>query len=181
MTHALEVFLSRTSSVDGTPRYYGRCSCGWNDRVDSDSETLAHRMAEKRHLKRAVRPPDAAAEVSARTGNPRHPSHVTSIRAVKTKSKKVMWTSLCTCGWRSGALSEDENDAVNRGRRHRVEIQRSDDVGCPTPDKTSFRSQRTADQDISRFWRTSGKGKKMPVRSYRCVCGKWHTTSRPAR
>lgn len=50
---------------------------------------------------------------------------------------------------------------------------------CPTPRKQKFKTEAAADAAMGLFWRTAGRGKAMPCRVYRCVCGGWHTTSKP--
>ncbi|MGV9711341.1 hypothetical protein ACWDTI_11825 [Gordonia sp. NPDC003424] len=52
-------------------------------------------------------------------------------------------------------------------------------VGCPTPEKDAFAAEMLARDGIDRIrHRTVGD---VRLRTYRCVCGAWHITSKPPR
>lgn len=51
---------------------------------------------------------------------------------------------------------------------------------CPSGAKLAFASSREANRVLMKTWR-EGRRKKLPTRSYRCQCGKWHLTSQPRR
>lgn len=54
-----------------------------------------------------------------------------------------------------------------------------DHPGCPTPDKDAFAAEMLARDGIDRIRRrTVGD---VTLRTYRCVCGAWHITSKPPR
>lgn len=52
---------------------------------------------------------------------------------------------------------------------------------CPTPTKKRYRDEIAAKTHLSRIQRHDERGAKTPIRAYRCACGAWHLTSRPAR
>ena len=49
---------------------------------------------------------------------------------------------------------------------------------CPKPHKRKYATQQDADEALGKEWR-EGRRKHMPIRAYLCVCGQWHTTSKP--
>ena len=49
---------------------------------------------------------------------------------------------------------------------------------CPHPGKRAYKTEREADEALGHEWRTARR-KHMPIRYYHCVCGMWHTTSKP--
>ncbi|MDL9946174.1 hypothetical protein QSJ19_11315 [Gordonia sp. ABSL11-1] len=53
------------------------------------------------------------------------------------------------------------------------------DRACPTPEKHAFRAENLARDGIARI--RQERGVRAELRSYRCVCGSWHITSRPQR
>lgn len=49
---------------------------------------------------------------------------------------------------------------------------------CPTASKIGYCDRIAADLAMARIRTESGHGRaKLPVRSYRCECGRWHLTS----
>ncbi|AXH70435.1 hypothetical protein HOT75_gp048 [Gordonia phage Daredevil] len=54
---------------------------------------------------------------------------------------------------------------------------------CPTPSKTVYGSGYEAERAMYKMWRAgrARRGNKLPSRTYRCPCGKWHLTSKPKR
>lgn len=49
---------------------------------------------------------------------------------------------------------------------------------CPTATKTAYSDRIAADLALARIVAEPGPPReKMPVRSYRCPCGRWHLTS----
>jgi len=51
---------------------------------------------------------------------------------------------------------------------------------CPTPRKVGYRSRVDA---VIALWHTSTSDddRRHEKRAYRCPCGRWHLTSKPAR
>jgi hypothetical protein len=50
---------------------------------------------------------------------------------------------------------------------------------CPTPDKKAFPNQQYAENAVAKFLRAPKPGAR-PTRAYRCRCGAWHITKKPA-
>lgn len=65
-----------------------------------------------------------------------------------------------------------------RKMKPRRSLRVKDRDGCPTPAKRHFADKTSALLSISD---KSKKGKKRPVRAYRCPCGGWCLTSKEAR
>lgn len=87
------------------------------------------------------------------------------------------WLVTCSCGW-VGVKARKQATALDVGQRDHVDRQFPP---CPTPGKRRFKSRDDAEKrGLGQFWRTSGKGKTMPHRVYRCRCGAWHTSSKPS-
>lgn len=53
---------------------------------------------------------------------------------------------------------------------------------CPTPNKKAYTSRRAAEYSLHKAWRKPyQRGWKLPVRTYKCRCQKWHMTAQPLR
>lgn len=53
---------------------------------------------------------------------------------------------------------------------------------CPTPRKQPYTSRSAAETALGQAWRRPyRRGGKLPVRTYKCPCGKWHMTAQPLR
>lgn len=50
-------------------------------------------------------------------------------------------------------------------------------LGCPTPTKDAYRSRVDAEDAIA--YARATRRTDTPLRTYRCVCGRWHITSSP--
>lgn len=51
---------------------------------------------------------------------------------------------------------------------------------CPTASKTGYPDELTAKIIMARILVEPGPARaKLPVRAYRCRCGRWHLTSQP--
>lgn len=106
-----------------------------------------------------------------------------------TGGRRRYWSVSCRCGWRNRNRMNTEAKALAVGAKDhmanlRLEVPRvvvsRREVVCPTPSKKRFKSQWSATAELRRAWRT-GRGKKLPGRAYKCRCGSWHMTSKPAR
>lgn len=53
-----------------------------------------------------------------------------------------------------------------------------DQPPCPTPHKRKHITRDQAEHALERSWRL-GRQCHLPIRSYYCTCGYWHTTSEP--
>lgn len=85
-------------------------------------------------------------------------------------------------------FSDDDLDAFYRDveaataanpARRRKSAHKATAPGCPTPGKDAFAAEVLARDGIDRI-RTRTLG-DVHLRTYRCVCGAWHITSKPPR
>lgn len=49
---------------------------------------------------------------------------------------------------------------------------------CPHPSKKAYVNRDQAENALHKEWR-EGRRKHLPIRTYHCECGYWHTTSKP--
>lgn len=103
--------------------------------------------------------------------------HDITARATATESGKRRWLPTCSCGW-VGPTAKTPEAAQQRGEANHADHQSRP---CPTPGKRRFRTREAAEKELNLFWRTAGKGKAMPCRTYECECRRWHMTARPMR
>ncbi|MCG5431220.1 hypothetical protein LV457_02810 [Mycobacterium sp. MYCO198283] len=103
--------------------------------------------------------------------------HVVTPRETRNYSGKRRFLPTCSCGWIGIAAKTPGTAARVAARDHIDRLPKP----CPTPRKRRFRTEDAAERALELFWRTSGKGKTMPCRTYRCPCGGWHTTAKPLR
>ena len=47
--------------------------------------------------------------------------------------------------------------------------------------KVRYRSRRAAEDTLSAIWARVKPGRRLETRAYKCPCGWWHLTSKPAR
>lgn len=103
-------------------------------------------------------------------------AHIITARETATVSGKPRWFPTCSCGWVCQATRKTVAEAEKFGNEKHTGPRR-----CPTPHKKRFPSRQDAERGMRTFWRTAGKGKKMPCRVYECDCKAWHTTALPRR
>ena len=53
-------------------------------------------------------------------------------------------------------------------------------MDCPNPHKKAHPTKEQAENAMAKAWRT-GVHKHLPVRVYKCRCGKWHLTSKSVK
>lgn len=152
-------------------RFYARCTCGWSA-LDVIHPDTAARIG-REHV-------DKIADVDKRVAGRHRDGHHAVVVAAGGRI-----TVACSCeGFRITEKKADQvvaawgrhldacppaEQATAAGKRARR---------CPTPGKVGFNSRRSAEKGLERFWRTF-RGKKAPVRCYKCPCGRWHHTSKP--
>lgn len=68
---------------------------------------------------------------------------------------------------------------ATKTRRHRDRTHKRAALGkCPHPHKNPYNTEAEAELAISETWQYPRPGGiyPLPLRAYKCVCGKWHMT-----